>query len=176
MKIRHWILLVFVALAVAAMFMYKQGMLLMKYCFALNWSKTKVNKIGANGIDIVLGIDIKNNSDLLITVAGYKFIIYINGKEVSQVVNNDKFNWEPHKLSTLNVKILIDLNKLLKDKVITTDLITKILFDKSSVIIKAEGAISLEAYGADIKDFPISISNSLASYMAPSQEPQTVCK
>ncbi len=169
-------LLSFALLAVVAMFIYKQGMLLMNYCFVINWSKTKVNKIDKNGLDLILSIDIKNNSDLKITVTGYKFSVYINNKEVSLVVNNDTFAWNPNALSTLNVKILVDFKKLIKDKAITPDLLAKILFDKKNVLIKTEGTISLEAYGADIKDFPIKITESLASYMAPSSEPQAVCK
>ncbi len=161
-----------------AFYLYKQGMALLNYCFVINWKKTKINKLSKDGLDVILGIDIKNNSDITINVTGYKFDILINNKKVGQVINKDDFKWQPKSLSTLYVKILVDFKQLIKDKVLSTDLLTKLVLDQKNVIINVKGNISVGIFGYNLKDYPIEVPSSLADYMAPSTStaPEQVCK
>lgn len=158
-------------------YLYKQGMALLNYCFNIDWKKTKVNKVSKDGLDMILGIDIKNNSDITINVTGYKFDILINGKKVGEVVNKDDFKWLPRSLSTLYVKIIVDFKQLISNKVLTTDLLTKLIFDQKNVIITTKGSISVGIFGMNLKDYPIEVSSSLAEYTAPSTNTEVVvCK
>jgi LEA14-like dessication related protein len=178
---KRWQIILLVSIIVIAgvgFYLYKQGMALLNYCFNIDWKKTKVNKISKDGLDVVLGIDIKNNSDITINVTGYKFDILVNGKKVGQVVNKDDFKWLPKSLSTLYVKVIVDFKELVKNKVLSGDLIAKLLLDQSKVIITIKGDVSVGLFGVNLKNYPVEVSSSLADYMAPSTNPEaeTVCK
>lgn len=165
------LILLGIAAAGTAAFSYHQYNLLMDYC--LSFVNYNVKKISIKRIIIELTFQIKNKSDIDITVTSFDFNIYLNGIYATKIKSSAKQIIKAN--SSSKISLLVDIEPLKNKQLASWNFLQKALSDTGGIKVKTEGVISLKAIGATLKDQPVNIEMPLRDMLPDKNKPSQPC-
>jgi len=120
--------------------------------------RTKVNKLSLTAMDIILYLQITNNSDISAQIHNEFFEVFINDKKVSEIKSSDLVHINSNGNTVLPIPIKINADQLLK---VAANNISNILNDKSKIRLEIKGYLSLTAGAISLKNYPVDVNYTL---------------
>lgn len=155
-----------------AWYLHRQANLLMQYCF--NFTGYKILELNRDIISIEVKLQMKNKSDLEVTISGYEFDVYLNGAYVTKVSSNKMQKVAKRDFSTIVLKIDVEPRK--NKELANWDTLSRILLDFKNTRVKIKGSVSATALGISAKDIPVSLEMKLKEMLPDKQNPSPPCK
>lgn len=170
-----WVIAVIVLVVIA--YIVKEALALYNYCWAIAMEKTKIITIGVNKVKAEVFIKFKNRSNTDVKILKYKFEVFMNGIKISDVFSDTKQPLNGGDMSDLSIMIDANPKEIFKSDRKKLEEVAKYLaLDKSKVIFKIIGSVSVGVWGLTASSIPIDFSLNLKEMMAPSTEPTEPCK
>lgn len=155
-----------------AWYLHRQANLLMQYCF--NFTGYQIIELNRSKIQIEVKLQIKNRSDLDITIQGYEFDVYLNGAYVSKI--NSKKNQKVAKNSFSILSLLINVEPAKNKDLANWDFLSRLLLDYKNIKVKIKGSVSATALGISAKDVPVDLEMKLKEMLPDNSKPSEPCK
>ena len=143
--------------------------LIILYKSAYKVVRTKINKISFTTIDIILFLQITNNSDISAQIKNEFFEVFINDKKVSEIKSADLIHINSNGNTVLPIPIKINSDQLIK---VAANNISNILNDKSKIKLEIKGYLSLQVGAIDLKNYAIDINYTLQDLIDMSKDKQ----
>lgn len=143
--------------------------LIILYKSAYKVVRTKINKISLTTIDIILYLQITNNSDISAQIKNEFFEVFINDKKVSEIKSADLIHINSNGNTVLPIPIKINSDQLIK---VAANNISNILNDKSKIKLEIKGYLSLQVGAIDLKNYAIDINYTLQDLIDMSKDKQ----
>lgn len=156
-----------------AWYLHRQANLLMQYCF--NFTGYKIITLNRDRITIEIELQVRNKSDLDITISGYNFEVFLNGAYVTQIGSQKPQKIAKNSFSTL--VLVIDVEPRKNKQLANWDTLSRILLDFKNTRVRIKGSISATALGISAKDINVDVESKLKEMMpAKKQAPSEPCK
>jgi LEA14-like dessication related protein len=155
-----------------AWYLKHQANLLMQYCF--NFTGAKIINFSRERITIEVKLQIKNKSDLDITISGYDFDVFLNGAYATHVSSNKQTKVAKRSFSTL--ALLIDIEPKKNKDLANWDFLARLLLDVNNIKVKIKGTVSATALGINATDVPVDLEMKIKEMMPDKQNPSPPCK
>lgn len=168
--------LIFVGIAAAigtlAWYLHRQANLLLQYCF--NFVEYKIHTLNRERITIEVGLQIKNKSDLDITIHSYDFKVFVNGAYATKVSSKKPSLLGKNGFTILS--LLIDIEPKKTKDLANWDFLSRVLLDVKNIKIKIDGSLSASALGISAKNVPLTLEMKLKDMLPDSKNPSPPCK
>jgi LEA14-like dessication related protein len=155
-----------------AWYLHNQANLLMQYCF--NFTGYKMINLSRDRITIQLSLQIKNKSDLEITLTGYNFEVFLNGAYATTISNSKVQKIGANSFSTVNLTIDVEPQK--NKSLANWDFLSRLLLDVNNIKVRIKGAISASALGISAKDVGVNLEMKLKEMLPDKTNPSPPCK
>lgn len=155
-----------------AWYFYNQANLLMKYCF--NFTGYKIITLSRDRITIEVRLQIKNKSDIDITLTGYKFEVFLNSAYASTIEQKKTQIIKANSFSELSLKIDVEPSK--NKQLANWDFLSRLLLDVNNIRVRIKGAVSASALGISAKDVGVNLEMKLKEMLPDKANPTPPCK
>ena len=118
------------AVGIAAFLIYRQFRKLMDY--KLSFRSVKVKKINMQGIDLTLGLNFENKSDIQVVLSSQKYDVFINNVRLSTLTNENDVVIAPNSSTPITFDVSVG-SKGIADLIKTTSF-TELLNIKKQVL------------------------------------------
>jgi len=162
---------ILVGIGALAWYLKRQANLLMEYCF--NMVGYNITTLTRDRITIELKLQIKNKSDLEVTVNSYDFSAYLNGAYVTKIRSNKPQKIAPKGFSVLY--LLIDVEPRKNKDLSNWAFLSQILFDVANIKVKIAGGVSVSALGISPGVIPVDVEMKLKQMLPDSKNPSPPC-
>lgn len=163
---------ILIGVGALAWYIKRQANLLKDFCF--NFVGYKIINLNRDRITIELKLDIKNKSDIDVTINGYNFDIFMNGAYVSKVLSKKVQKIAKHGFSILNLTVDIEPKK--NKSLANWDFLSRVLLDVNNIKVKIKGDLSATALGINAKNVPVDLEMKLKEMLPDSKNPSPPCK
>lgn len=159
-------------LGALAWYLHRQANLLMQYCF--NFTGYKIINLNRDRITIDLQLQMRNKSDLEITISGYQFEVFLNGAYVTKVSSNKIQKIAKNSFSTIILTLDVEPRK--NKQLANWDVLSRILLDFKNTKVRIKGDVSATALGISAKDLNVDLEMKLKEMLPDKQNPSPPCK
>jgi LEA14-like dessication related protein len=162
---------ILVGIGALAWYLKRQANLLMEYCF--NFVGYKITTMTRDRITIELQLQIKNKSDLEVTINSYDFSAYLNGAYITKVRSKTPQKIAPKGFSVLS--LLIDVEPRKNKDLANWAFLSRILFDINNITVKISGGVNVSALGISPGVIPVNVEMKLKQMVPDSKNPSPPC-
>lgn len=154
-----------------AAFSYHQAKLLMDYC--LSFVGYKVVKLSFKRIIIEMKFQIKNKSNIDITVTSFDFNVYMNGIYATKIKSSKQQIIKADSSSVIS--LLVDIEPQKNKRLADLDFLSQALTNIGGIRVGISGTLSLKAFGVSVKDQQVEIEMPLRDMLPDNKKPQPSC-
>lgn len=119
---------------------YRQVKMLQDFCYT--FEGYKILELGINKVTLAILLQVRNKSDLDLTINGYDLSVSINDKFVSKIQSNQVQDLLANSKSQLNLGISFNPSEVLKG-VLNLNVLQGALLDPKKVVVGIKGTISV---------------------------------
>lgn len=116
----------------------------------------KINSISTRSINIDLGIEIDNKSDISAIITEQNYIVYFNKVEVSKINSSGVVKFHSNGKTTFTINVLFSPDKFFSSNILS------LIANIKNAELEIKGKLSLTAGALSLKKYPIDIKYTVA--------------